>query len=34
LPAVVNVPGLLNLIRDGEVLEVDGDAGQVWRSRE
>ena len=31
LPAVVNVPGFLNLVRDGEVLEVNGDAGRVWR---
>jgi pyruvate,water dikinase len=33
LPAVVNIPGLLGLVRDGEVLEVDGDAGRVWRVR-
>ena len=33
LPAVVNIPGLLDVVRDGEVLEVDGDVGKVWRLR-
>lgn len=31
LPAVVNIPGLLELIRDGERLVVDGDRGKVYR---
>jgi pyruvate,water dikinase len=29
LPAVVNIPGLLHAVREGQVLSVDGDAGQV-----
>ncbi|MCC6739045.1 MAG: hypothetical protein IT452_08360 [Planctomycetia bacterium] len=29
LPAVVNIPGLLGRVRDGERLDVDGDAGTV-----
>jgi pyruvate,water dikinase len=31
LPAVVNLPGILNSLRDGEILTVDGDAGRLWR---
>jgi rifampicin phosphotransferase len=31
LPAVVNVPGILDLIKDGETLTVDGDAATVSR---
>jgi len=31
IPAVVNIPGLLNVIRDGEQLVVDGDHGIVER---
>lgn len=29
LPAVVNLPGLLNAVKDGQMVEVDGDAGTV-----
>jgi pyruvate,water dikinase len=29
LPAVVNIPGLLGAVREGQQLTVDGDAGQV-----
>ncbi|HYO75010.1 MAG TPA: PEP-utilizing enzyme, partial [Thermoanaerobaculia bacterium] len=32
IPAVVNVPGLLELVRDGEQLVVDGDRGLVSRA--
>jgi rifampicin phosphotransferase len=28
-PAVVSVPGVMNAIRDGQIIEVDGDAGVV-----
>ena len=31
IPAVVNIPGLLNVIRDGEQIVVDGDRGIVER---
>jgi pyruvate,water dikinase len=31
LPAVANIPGLLQTVRDGEALTVDGDAGKVYR---
>ncbi len=31
LPAVVNIPGLLRTVRDGELLTVDGDEGKVYR---
>ncbi|HWI62834.1 MAG TPA: PEP/pyruvate-binding domain-containing protein, partial [Symbiobacteriaceae bacterium] len=31
LPAVANVPGLLQAVRDGEMLTVDGDSGKVYR---
>lgn len=31
LPAVVNIPGLLAAVRDGETLTVDGDEGKVYR---
>lgn len=33
LPAVANVPGLLQAVKDGEWLTVDGDAGKVYRQR-
>ncbi len=29
LPAVVNIPGVLGLIKDGQPLEVDGDSGTI-----
>ncbi|HYD59802.1 MAG TPA: PEP/pyruvate-binding domain-containing protein [Noviherbaspirillum sp.] len=29
IPAVVNIPGILNEIRDGDVIEVDGNAGRI-----
>jgi pyruvate,water dikinase len=29
IPAVVNIPGLLDRVRDGQHLLVDGDAGKV-----
>lgn len=29
IPAVVNIPGLLSHVRDGQLLEVDGNAGRV-----
>ena len=32
LPAVVNIPGILDLVMDGETLTVDGDAATVGRS--
>jgi hypothetical protein len=32
LPAVVNVPGILRHIKDGETLTVDGNAATVSRS--
>jgi rifampicin phosphotransferase len=31
LPAVVNIPGILSHIQDGETLTVDGDAATVRR---
>lgn len=31
LPAVVNIPGLLAAVKDGETLTVDGDEGKVYR---
>ena len=31
IPAVVNVPGVVTLLRDGEVLTVDGGTGRVGR---
>lgn len=30
IPAVANLPGVLGMIRDGQGLRVDGDAGKVW----
>jgi pyruvate,water dikinase len=33
LPAVVNIPGLLAELRDGERIRVDGDQGVVSRVR-
>ena len=32
LPAVVNVPGLLDAVKDGDRLVVDGDAGTITRA--
>lgn len=32
IPAVANIPGLLSALRDGEVVIVDGDAGEVIRT--
>jgi pyruvate,water dikinase len=34
LPAVVNIPGLLDRVRDGDRLLVNGDDGTVTRIRE
>jgi pyruvate,water dikinase len=31
LPAAVNLPGILNSLKDGEILTVDGDTGSVLR---
>jgi pyruvate,water dikinase len=31
IPAVANVPGVLDLVRDGDELVVDGDQGEVTR---
>jgi len=31
IPAVVNIPGVLTAIADGDVLTVDGDGGRVTR---
>jgi len=33
IPAVVNLPGVLTELRNGDVLTVDGDGGQVIRER-
>ncbi|MDH2134237.1 PEP-utilizing enzyme [Sphingobium yanoikuyae] len=33
IPAVVNLPGILELLHDGELVEVDGDRGYVTPSR-
>ncbi len=30
IPAVVNIPGLLKTVQDGQRLVVDGDTGRVW----
>lgn len=32
IPAVVNVPGAMKALRDGETVTVDGDEGKVYRS--
>lgn len=32
LPAVANIPGLMDAIKDGEPLTVDGDTGHVYRN--
>jgi len=32
IPAVVNIPGVLREIADGDVLTVDGDSGRLTRS--
>ena len=32
IPAVVNIPGILNALTDGDELEVNGSAGKVSRS--
>jgi pyruvate,water dikinase len=34
LPAVVNIPGILQHIADGDLLVVDGDIGEVARLAE
>ena len=31
IPAVVNVPGVMKILKDGESLTVDGDEGKVYR---
>ena len=31
IPAVVNIPGLFNAIKEGDVVEVDGNGGAVRR---
>jgi phosphohistidine swiveling domain-containing protein len=33
LPAVVNVPGVMSELRDGETITVDGDTGKIRRER-
>lgn len=33
IPAVINLPGAMQAIRDGQVLEVDGTLGRVVRCR-
>jgi pyruvate,water dikinase len=33
LPAVLNVPHVLDLVEDGEVITVDGNAGSIWVRR-
>jgi len=32
IPAVANIPGILNALRDGESITVDGSRGSVFRS--
>ena len=32
IPAVANVPGILNALRDGEPITVDGSTGRVIRT--
>ncbi|HZD59602.1 MAG TPA: PEP-utilizing enzyme, partial [Anaerolineae bacterium] len=32
IPAVVNVPGAMKALQDGEMVTVDGDEGKVYRS--
>jgi phosphohistidine swiveling domain-containing protein len=34
IPAVVNVPGVMRSLKDGEPLTVDGDEGKVYRSKQ
>jgi len=34
IPAVVNVPGVMKALKDGEQLTVDGDEGKVYRKQE
>jgi len=34
IPAVVNVPGVMKFLKDGEQLTVDGDEGKVYRKQE
>lgn len=31
IPSVVNVPGVMKTLHDGEPLTVDGDEGKVYR---
>lgn len=30
IPAVVNIPGAMKVIKDGQVITVDGDGGKVY----
>ena len=32
IPAVVNVPGAMKVLQDGEIVTVDGDEGKIYRS--
>ena len=34
IPAVVNVPGVMKTLKDGEQLTVDGDEGKVYRTKQ
>ncbi len=34
IPAVVNVPGVMKALKDGEQLTVDGDEGKVYRTKQ
>ena len=34
IPAVVNVPGVMKALKDGEQLTVDGDKGKVYRTKQ
>jgi pyruvate,water dikinase len=34
IPAVVNVPGVMKSLKDGEQLTVDGDEGKVYRTKQ
>jgi hypothetical protein len=30
IPAVVNIPGVMKMIKDGQLITVDGDGGKVY----
>jgi pyruvate,water dikinase len=30
IPAVVNIPGVMKIINDGQLINVDGDEGKVY----